>query len=431
MEQKETITKKSALKKILLYVVLPLSFVAVFVLGYFAYYFFNSGSTTLSGAVVNIINNRAYLIDPLTGEQKYLTEEEIADLIIDSYLDRYSEYYTKEEYEEILKGLAGNSFGAGISFYADAPIVYKVIGNSPAEKAGILVGDKVLCFYVGENKIDAVSGDQIVNDLKSVKKGESVIFYVERNGETIPISVKKEDYVVSYVTYQDSQVAYRFRSENAGEKPVGQTVENAGMGELDSKTAYIKLTLFEGDCVEQMRSALQFMKERGRENLVLDLRDNGGGSLNQLLDIASMLIYNNGEQNSIIAVSKMRNGEEVFSTRSNEHFSNLKKISVIANVNSASATECLIGAMLHYGDGFSKDRLVIEEHATEGARTYGKGIMQTTYWMLKGGAIKLTTGKMFWPDNQTSIHQVGITTTEENSVPSSKALSRAIECLYE
>jgi hypothetical protein len=87
--------------------------------------------------------------------------------------------------------------------------------------------------------------------------------------------------------------------------------------------------------------------------------------------------------------------------------------------------------MLHYGDQFSKDRLVIEEHPIEGARTYGKGIMQTTYWMIKGGAIKLTTGQMYWPDNQTSIHQIGITTTPENSVHPSRALSRAIECLYE
>ena len=173
------------------------------------------------------------------------------------------------------------------------------------------------------------------------------------------------------------------------------------------------------------------MKERGRENLILDLRNNGGGSLSKLIDIASMLIYNDGEQNTVIAISQKRNGQEVFATRRNEYFSNIKKISVIANVNSASATECLIGAMLHYGDGFSQDRLVIEEHPTEGARTFGKGIMQTTYWMIKGGAIKLTTGKMFWPDNKTSIHQIGITTTAKNSVPSINALSRAIECLYE
>lgn len=431
MDTNTNINKKSKLKRILLYVFLPLSFVAVFVFGYFAYYFLNSGSTTLSGAVLNIINNRAYLIDPLTGEQRYLTEEEIADLIVDSYLDKYSEYYNKEEYEKVQKELAGNELGVGLSFYRNAPIVFKVIGNSPAEKAGMLAEDRVLYFYVGENKIDAVNGEQILKDLGDIKKGESVTFYVERGGETISFSVAKEDYVVSYVTYQDSQVTYRFRSEKAGEKPVGQTIENAGNSELDSKTAYIKLSLFEGDCVEQMRSALQFMKDRGRENLVLDLRDNGGGSLSKLIGIASMLIYNNGEQNSVVAISKKRNGEEVFATTKNEYFSNLKKISVIANVNSASATECLIGAMLHYEDGFNKDRLVIEEHPTEGARTYGKGIMQTTYWMIKGGAIKLTTGKMFWPDRQTSIHQVGITTTEKNSVPSSKALARAIECINE
>ena len=94
------------------------------------------------------------------------------------------------------------------------------------------------------------------------------------------------------------------------------------------------------------------------------------------------------------------------------------KIAVLADENTASASECLIGAMLDYGT-LTRDALVITE--TNGvARTYGKGIMQTTYVnFTHGDALKLTTAYIFWPQSHTSIHGIGITTTPENEVETS------------
>jgi C-terminal processing protease CtpA/Prc len=72
--------------------------------------------------------------------------------------------------------------------------------------------------------------------------------------------------------------------------------------------------------------------------------------------------------------------------------------------------------MLNYGDFFSVDRLIIERNKSGTARTYGKGIMQTTYSFMDGSALKLTTANIYWPDGSTCIHGKGITTTTQNSV---------------
>ena len=80
---------------------------------------------------------------------------------------------------------------------------------------------------------------------------------------------------------------------------------------------------------------------------------------------------------------------------------------VLANKNTASASECLIGALLYYGDLLTKEKVILEEDATGVAKTYGKGIMQSTYILTNGGAFKLTTAKIYWPDATTSIHGIG------------------------
>ena len=430
-EKKNKDINKETIKKVFAGILVTLSFVAVFICGYFSYLFLNVNSTSLTGSVINLINNQAYLIDPETGEQKYLTEEEISDLIIDYYFDKYSEYYTLEEYQSVSDTAAGNNFGAGLVFYNDRPQIYKVVGNSPADRAGMEVGDVINFVEVGGVKIIAQSGSRLADELNAIDGSKQVTFNVTRAGEQKIFSLVRADYTVSYVTYYDNQTKLSFRADKKSDPLSAVTDDNKKMSALDDKTAYIKLDLFEGDCVKQMKQALDFMKSRGREKLILDLRDNGGGSLDYLIEIGAMLIYNQGKNNTVIAYAHRRNGNETFTTGQNKFYDNLKEISIIANDGTASASECLIGAMLHYQDGFNKDRLIIEKNNKGNAVTYGKGIMQTTYWLAKGGALKITTGKMFWPDDKTSIHGVGITTTEQNSVESANALSRAIACLSE
>ena len=91
------------------------------------------------------------------------------------------------------------------------------------------------------------------------------------------------------------------------------------------------------------------------------------------------------------------------------------KIAVLADENTASASECLIGAMMDYGS-MTEETLVITKNG-DTARTYGKGIMQTTYVNPTGGdALKLTTAYIYWPVSHTSIHGTGIRTAEANEI---------------
>ena len=102
----------------------------------------------------------------------------------------------------------------------------------------------------------------------------------------------------------------------------------------------------------------------------------------------------------------------------------------MANGRTASASECLIGALASYNEIFNLNKLVIDKTYNGVETTFGKGIMQTTYTLLSGGALKLTTAKVLWPNGE-CIHDKGISplNTAENVVTQENALSRAIAVL--
>jgi len=127
--------------------------------------------------------------------------------------------------------------------------------------------------------------------------------------------------------------------------------------------------------------------------------------------------------------AQKKNKTEEYYTTANNFYSHLKEIYVLANENTASASECLIGAMLHYGDCFSEQNLIVEKNARGVASTYGKGVMQTTYTLQNGGALKLTTGRVLFPDKTTCINKVGIMPIETNAVEKGEALAHAVELI--
>ena len=178
------------------------------------------------------------------------------------------------------------------------------------------------------------------------------------------------------------------------------------------------------------------MQSRGKTKLILDLRDNGGGLITVLLDIASYLINDNGAAGLKVLGVKEKNNTTAFFTAENRFTATLTDISVIANDGTASASECLIGALIAYGNAerngarFDYDRLILtRKHETRDIYcTFGKGIMQTTYGLRTGGALTLTTAYIYWPEpfNDVCIHDKGITTeVEENCVSDAAAIARA------
>ncbi len=409
---------------------IALAILIAFVGGFFVRELFESRNNKVARDIISVIEKAGYIIDSQTGEERTLTEEDIADAITNTILDQYSAYYTKEEYEQISESGKGNQKGLGISFYTNTPIVTMLTGNSPAEKAGIMRGDKIICAKEKDGQtINFSTSMEVISFVSNCEEQSEIIFTIERKGTLKEFSMKKIAYIASYVTYYDSESKFYFASDTPEGELKDKREDCSLMEKLPEDTALIRLNLFEGDASSQMSKALDYMAERGRSKLILDLTDNGGGFIDTLCEIAPMLIYNNGNNDFIVAYAQKNSGVSKFFSKNYDFKEHIKKIAVVANENTASASECLIGALAYYGGAFSLDNLVVEENGYGEHRTYGKGIMQTTYKLLSGGWLKLTTAKITWPDKSTCIHGRGIKPNSQNAVEKWGGTNRAIEIL--
>ncbi len=382
-------------------------------------------------------------------------KDAVARAIVNSVLadDAYAAYYSKEEYETILSQDKGVYAGIGVTFLVDTqgePVgsgIYGVQKNSPAYHAGLKQGDVITSARIlpdGEKKIFS-DNSELFDFISDAPELTDITFTVTRDGEFTDkeFSLKKAYYTMSYVDYYDDADKLYFYAkpgtyiENRYGKTEKRIEAGGGISQLPSDTALIVFTGFEGNAAEEFKTALDYMQEKGKTKLILDMRNNGGGFMTTLADIASYLINNDGKKASPVAIAiDKKGGEDVFYTSGNNFYSNVKKMSIIANGNTASASECLIGALDYYGKKsgnieFSRDMLVLTYNsAREDYCTYGKGIMQTTYTLSTGGAFKLTTARIYQPDGETCIHGKGITTDKpENRVTEENALARAIDAL--
>lgn len=461
-------TKRKTFIKIGIVLLILVSFFG----GYFAQYALRGSGEKVVADFVGIMDQIGYVYDKETGEYVKLEGDKIVSLINESFLDDYSKYYTKEEYQKILKEDSGEYNGFGISIRVKEKddkgelqdislkdgtnVIYSLQGNSPAYNAGFKEGDKVLSAKLEQDmQITHFNNAKELGDyIKDVAFGKPVIFTVERQGETQPIEItcKKENYEVCYVFYKDNEKAMSFAPIF---KAKMTTVEDAynvinETEQVDTTfsddVGYIKLTAFEGDAGLQFGAALKYMVDkRGKTKLVLDLCDNGGGSMSILQQVSYYLF----EKNSVriaVAYEKLdaKEGEEFSGNYQTTYFTNdrvfndvrhtyvneIESICVLANDNTASASECLIGALMHHCQkGFSQSRLVVVDNNNDDSyTTYGKGVMQTTYELTSGGALKITTAKVYWPDKKTCINKIGIATeVKENKVDTYlEGLNRAV-----
>lgn len=404
--------KNNKVVKIVLTIVLSVVIACLsFVGGYFFNYLSHGRTATVTYDIVSLMEKVGYIYDPVTGEERELTEKDVANAIVNGLLDEYSAYYTAQEYQSIISMGQGNYKGIGVAFYdVEDAVVDVVMGNSPVYREGLRKGDKLIWGKVNDGEqVDFNNANDILYFIESCGEDDFIkLRYLGSSGEKT-ITVQKEDYVTAYVTYYDNEYIYCF--EKTQEKAItGVKKVNGEVKIVDNAVAYIVLDTFEGNAVNQMREALSFMKERGKSKLILDLRNNGGGFMDTLTGIASFFIDNGGSKRSVVAYSEGKTGTEVFSTDANRFCSFISSMAVIANQNTASASECLIGALVTYKELVSGiDKIIVEKNPDGVARTYGKGIMQTTYSLMSGGAFKLTTARILWPDKKTCIHRKGIT----------------------
>lgn len=351
-------------------------------------------------------------------------------------LDKNEHYFVKcgesekEEAATVYEVVNGER-GAGISLTRkyDPMRVYQVVGNSPADLAGLRRGMYILKYGASENVDEMVSGSSseffaFVNQLKpDENKQVTVHIYCgfDKEGDGAKVySITMKEYNATYCYYRDNSGTYRFREVKEQDKLVKKLVKIEGEEALavGDDTAYIALTQFTGSAAAEFKDCLKKMKESGCKNLILDLRGNGGGYMDVFVEIAACLLKETTSGAQKVAYAEFRDGATVsYSARKssyNDYFESDSRVSVLADEYTASASECLIGALVDYKTIDFSD-IYLREDENGVAKTYGKGIMQTHYEDKHGNTLKLTSAEIFWPKSKKTIHGIGVNSIDHKA----------------
>lgn len=354
-------------------------------------------------------------------------------------LDDYSLYMTEEEYEAVRLQATGQQKGIGAYFLSntDDLLVYRIAGNSSAEEAGLQKEDRITAVGKDENSLQTCNTRKQFTEYLSRVPDEQDFYlqWLSSSGESEGGYVRKTEYVENYVYYKTNTESYGFDGEEGYDAKATGTPLSA----LNKDTAYIQIVQFNGNAAKAFDKAMVLFKSQNKKDLVIDLRGNGGGYVNIMQEIAKYFCKDASERRPIAAIADYGEKKHNFCATDNvyeEFFFEDSRVTVLADNLTASASECLIGCMYAYGVIGYEDICLVED--AEGiAKTFGKGIMQTTYNIVGGGGLKLTTAKIFWPtDTPISIHGVGVTKADGTKTVS-YALSytaqtdEAIRTLYE
>lgn len=351
--------------------------------------------------------------------------------IADIYLDRYSEYYTKEEYEALFKSNSGSKSGVGVSYaFVEDGIIDKsgifissVIGNSPAYYSGLRAGEFLTEGSAGTKQVTFKDADDFNDLIAGAKDGEDIIL---KNAQGESFTVAKAEYTASYTYLATCDTAWVFKDAAYGGLALYEEPSES-IDYLPEGTAYIYLSQFFGTAPQEFFRLVQKFNAMHCTHLILDLRSDGGGYVDVMQQIAGA--FADGEE-KVAMVSRDKHGDtETFYcskvSEADKRISKDVKVSVLANSGTASASEALIGAMYCYGalkyediylSDYSENYLGwLKKHGgeTKTCQTFGKGIMQSTFINYStGGALKLTTAQIYWPDGKTTIHDRGVTTDD-------------------
>ncbi len=358
-----------------------------------------------------------WMIDAV--EENYhdeVSRDELFDRLYDALeLDKFCTHYTPEELETLINSSQGNNEGFGVSFTAEggAVRISRITQNSPADLAGLKKG-----MYV--HTLDGAKAESSSSAASYLGGRESVTLacgYEADGSDARACAVHRSNYRAAYCRYADSGAAFCFRGEEPALTETGE-----GFAAMPADTAYIALDRFEGRAAGEFEACLALMKERGRKHLVLDLRGNGGGYLSILCEMCTFLLRNAEGKNPVVAQARYRSGRvENYCAGGNdfsEYFGSDAKIRVLADENSASASEALIGALISYGTCGYGD--IYLRKGTGTAKTYGKGVMQSRFTAPDGNAMRLTVADIYWPNGK-FIHGTGIT-EGDGAVPVSAPL---------
>jgi carboxyl-terminal processing protease len=321
-------------------------------------------------------DNMGHMGPSFPGKQRKTNLQEILDLVARKYvdtvntdslarlaieniftqLDPHSSFIPADQVKQMNDELQGNFEGIGVEFELldDTVTVLGLSPKSPAEAAGILVGDKIL--RANDSIVSGVqSSPDRIRKIVRGPRGTNVSLLLLRNKDTQIISVSR-----GVIPLKSVDAAYL----------------------IEDTIGYIRLNKFASSTYEEFMEQLEQLKENGMKQLILDLRDNGGGMLDDAVQIADEFL---GGSKEIVYTSGKSTPKQIYTARRPGLFENGRLV-VLINEGSASASEVLTGALQDW------DRATII-----GRRSFGKGLVQEQFNLSDGSAIRLTVSRYFTP----------------------------------
>ena len=373
--------KKSRTYKIIMLVVL-VAFITFIITSICMYQYFTGNGIGNNIIISSSNDNIATELDKYKKiiDKYYLgeiDEEKLKEGAIKGYIeglgDEYTEYISKEDMEEYLEDATGNFVGVGIYMVQDTEsnriMVLSPIKNSPAQKAGILPGDLI----VSVDGVEYTASDMSVAATKiKGEVGSKVSLKILRDTETLDFELTRENIKVNPVE--------------------GKVLEN--------NIGYIEFSSFDEGTAEEFKNKFQELQAQGIQSLIIDLRNNGGGIVDEALEIAGLI----ADKNSVLLYEVDKNNNEKVEKSENDPIINMPVI-ILTNENTASSSEILAGALKDLG----KAKIV-------GTKTFGKGVIQQLLTLPDGSGLKITSEEYLTP-NKTKINKVGIEPDETVELP--------------
>ena len=314
-------------------------------------------------------------------QQHYLydiNDEQMEEAAIKGYFeglgDQYSEYITKEEMQDYMADATGKYVGIGVYIANNTKTnqitILMPMKGSPAEEAGIKAGDII-------TKIDGIEykGEQLneaSNKLKA-EEGTKVKLEILREEQTLEIEVERKTIKVNHI---ETKV-------------------------LEKNIGYIQISTFDDGCYDEFVQKYDEIKSQNIKSLIIDLRNNGGGIVEEATNIADMFTDKGA---TLLITTEKGNKEEITKAKKDKQID--MKVVILVNENTASASEILTAAI--------KEN--VENANIVGTKTYGKGVIQSIFTLKDGSGIKLTTNEYYTPKHN-SINKVGISPDYEVILP--------------
>jgi len=311
-----------------------------------------------------------------------MIEDALAKGLMQNIGDDYAEYYTTEEFEELINSMNGEYAGIGVEIVMDDDghiEVYRVFDNSPAQEAGVQIRDFIL-------EAGGQRDFENLDDLVAIVRGEpgtTVDIVIGRDDEEIPMTIERRQIEIESIYSQM----------------------------LADGVGYIQIAEFNTSMVPQFKEAFASLQEDGMESLVIDLRDNPGGDYDSVVSLCDFVL----PEGPIVSVEDKMGG--IHTENSDAQCLEMPAV-LLVNGNTASAAELFTMAMHDY-----------DMAQVVGTTTYGKGVVQSIFSLMDGSGLKFTTEKYYGPKGN-YIQDTGIEPDHVVEIPD-EAYDDGIITIYE